>query len=204
MAFQPVPNAAEFVVRGTLYGIQVCNTFYATKAGAWGLTELQEAADAVDAWWAAEVLPALQANYIYQGVFARDLRTAVGFQASAIAGYGPGGNASAGKPNNCTIAISRRSGLAGRAARGRIYLPGMAGDMLSTENSISPTFQIAMEAAFNLLRVALDNVDWVEVIVSRTGAGASPAAAVVYTVVEYLIVDQVLDSMRRRLPFRGT
>lgn len=204
MAFQPVPNAAEFVVRGTLYGEQVANTFYATHASGWGLTELQAAADEVDTWFSTEVLPELQANYVYTGTFARDLRTAVGFQTSAIAGAGAGGNVSAGKPNNVTVAISRRSGLAGRAARGRIFLPGIAGDMLSTENSITPTFQLLMETAFNLLRVAFDNVDWTEVIVSRTGPGASPTAAIVYTVIEYLIVDQVLDSMRRRLPGRGS
>lgn len=203
MVFQIVPDGAEAVVRGSLFGEEVATTFYATHAAGWDDTELAQLADAVDTVWGLGVLPELQANYEYIGTFCRDLRTAVGFQASTNNNAGVGGNSSAGKPNNVTLAIARRSGLSGRAARGRIFLPGINGDMLSAENEVSTTFVTTIEGLLNGMRTAMDAVDWTEVIVSRTGPGTTSTLAVVYTVVEYVVVNRVLDSMRRRLPGRG-
>jgi hypothetical protein len=85
-----------------------------------------------------------------------------------------------------------------------VYLPGIGAGALSDNNTVSTTFAGLADTALNAITSAFDSVDWVEVIVSRVAAGVPLTTAVVYTVVEYLIADRVLDSMRRRLPGRGT
>jgi len=203
MAFVPVPNGAEFIVHGVLNGEQVVNTFNATKAGSWGLTELQAAADALATQWGTQLLPHLSGDYQFTSVHTRDLRTAVGVQCDSTLHAGTGGDSGAALPNNVTLAVARRSGLAGRSARGRVYLPGIGAGALADNNTVTSAFQIIVEAALNAITAAFDGVDWTEVIVSRVAAGVPLTSAVVYTVVEYLIADRVLDSMRRRLPGRG-
>jgi hypothetical protein len=77
-------------------------------------------------------------------------------------------------------------------------------DVVTTEsNTVSTEFETALITALNALSTAVEGVGFLPVIVHRVGAGVPLAEAVVYTLVEWVVVDKVLDSMRRRLPKRG-
>ena len=203
MSFVPVPNGAEFIVRGVIEGQEVINTFYATKVGAWDVTELISAAAALGVLWHDQVLPHLGAAYSFLGVHGRDLRTSVGFECDVNASAGVGSASGQTLPNNVAIALKRISGLSGRSSRGRIFLSGLTDASLTGTNEINVGVASALVAAVNGLAAAWAAVDWTEVIVSRVHDGVPLSTAVVYTVVEYLVSNLVLDSMRRRLPGRG-
>lgn len=204
MAFIPIPNGAEVVVRGTLSGENVVNTFNFTHEGEWGLTELQALVDAVDDQWATNMLPLLSNGYTYVRTDGRDMRTSVGVIATADAGAGAGTVTGGWLPNNCALAVARKTGLAGRAARGRIFLTGIPVSVESPQNHVTSGFATAVTAVLNGLDVAAQSVNWTEVVAHRVSGGVPLSTAVVYTVLEWLVVDLVLDSMRRRLPGRGS
>lgn len=204
MTFQAVPNAAEIVVHGSLDGQDVVNTYQATKAGAWNNVDLANLAEAVDAWVGSHWLPLMAANFEYLNTTCRDLRTPIATEVTNGTHSGLGGEVANGATMNTTLAIKRASAFTGRAARGRVYIPPPPTDKLISAGEINHTYADAVTGALNALNIAIDGIDWVAVIVSRTGPGTSPVAAVVYTIVEYVVVDYILDSMRRRLPKRGT
>jgi hypothetical protein len=203
MPFVPATNCAEIIIQATLNGQDAITTFAARHATGWGATELAALADAVDIYWSTFALPNLPATYTYINTHVRDLRTSVGLQHDSAAGAGNGSEGGTPLPNNVTVAVARRSGLAGRSARGRVFMPGITQTGLATENTITTSFRDTLLDLFNGFTTAISLVDWEEVILSRQHDGVSLTEATVYTVIEYAVVNLVLDSIRRRLPGRG-
>jgi hypothetical protein len=202
MPFQRVPNCVEIVIVGVMSGQEIVNTHYATMEG-YALADVQNLADDVDGWVNAYWRPIMPQNYSYARTDVRGLNAAVDLQASSIGHAGPGAIASDCKANNIALSVKRSSGLTGRASRGRIYVP-VPDDVVTTEsNTVSTEFETALITALNALSTAVEGVGFLPVIVHRVGAGVPLAEAVVYTLVEWVVVDKVLDSMRRRLPKRG-
>jgi len=203
MPFQSVPNAAQVSVVGSLDGNDCVNTYYFTHDGSWGMTELQALADAIDSVVGSNMLPIVSPNYDYLRTEARDLRTPIAIMTTSDASAGPGSKTGAAVPNNAAISVKRSSGHTGRGARGRVYFPVTTDGNLSAPNLISTAFHDALLGLLDSFTTIAEGVDWAAVIVSRTGPGTSPTVAVVYTLVEWVIVNFVVDSMRRRLPGRG-
>jgi hypothetical protein len=106
-----------------------------------------------------------------------------------------GGRSSVHEPYNVTVTISWRTGLAGRKYRGRIYVPGLTEDTTNTDDTIA-SFEVATLAASAsdlMLRMATLSADLV--IFHKIDN--------TYTAVTTYVIDNVLDSQRRRLPGRG-
>lgn len=203
MAFQAVPDCAEVTIVGELAGQACINTLYFTQSGDWGVDELDELLFAVDNLWGSFVDTYLCDNYDYLRVEGRGLRSVADVQSSLDTSATSGG-VSGALPGNVTIACARRSGLTGRSQRGRVFVGGIPSGARDTDNTISTTLAAAIEAVFTAIDAAAAVVDWTGVIVSRVQGGVPLAPAVAYTIAEWVIVDRVLDSMRRRLPGRGS
>jgi len=203
MTFQAVPNAAQVNVVASLDGTLCVNTYYFTHAASWGMTELQALADAIDSVVGSNMLPIMSPNYDYLRTEARDLRTPIAILTTSDTNAGPGSKTGFPQANNVALSVKRSSGLTGRGARGRVYIPVTTNGNLSAPNLISDAFHDAVLGLLDSFTDIAADIDWTAVIVSRTGPGTSPAAAVVYTLVEWIIVNYVVDSMRRRLPGRG-
>ena len=203
MAFQSAPDTAEIIVHWVLAGQNLINTFYGNKVGGYDQSDIDTLAATVDQWVADSLLPTLSSSLTYVGTTVRGLTSSIDLEAenNDNAGGGAGGTTTA--PSSKALAIKRRSAFTGRGARGRIFLAGIPDASMATPNTVDTGFQIAMEAALNALKDAMDGVDWIEVIVHRVEAGTPLTTAVLFTVVEYVIVNGVIDSMRRRLPGRG-
>lgn len=205
MAFQPAVNCAEVTVRGTQDGQQVENTFYGRFATAYDIVNIQALADAVDNWVGAHWLPALGSNFTYVETAVRGLNASIDLAAESNAHAGSGGiTTGVGLPNNCTISVKRTTGFTGRGARGRVFVPGLKDTMLATENVLNVGVASAIVTALNGMRSAMDGVDWTEVILHRVAGGADLPTAVIFTLVEYVMVNLTMDSIRRRLPGRGS
>jgi hypothetical protein len=203
MPFVPVPNGAEVSLHGKLSGQDAVTTFNVTKPGSWDASNLDTLTAAVDTFWNATLKALMSTSYQYLFTRARDMRTVIGFQSENGDHAGFGTETGVALPNNSTIAIARKSGMTGRSSNGRIFWPGMTQDMLVDDNHVNDTWSAAATGALNTLSDLFDSLSWTEVIVQRSAAGVPLAEAVVWTVAEYIMVDKVLDSMRRRLPGRG-
>jgi hypothetical protein len=100
-------------------------------------------------------------------------------------------------PQNCAILVHKRSGLPGRRARGRLYLPGMSEGAVTAVGLIDPPSVAAFTTIFN---------DWLGLIVGdprveRMVILHSPGVSAVVppTPVISLICDPIIATMRRRL-----
>jgi len=204
MPFQRVPNTAEIVIRGTLGGQNVVNTFYAEFSGGYDQSDLDELANQVDDWVNDEWLPIISNKYTYNSTDVRGLDQEFDLTSSNNDSTGVGAISGDAVPNNVTLSIKRRSNFTGRGARGRIFVAGIPEDAVDTPNHISDAFATAMEDALNAMQGYLTTANAVGVIVHRISGGTPLATAVVFTLIEWVVMDQVIDSMRRRLPGRGT
>jgi hypothetical protein len=203
MPFQSVPHGVGVYIIGSLAGQEVINDFYATKAG-YDLTAVQALADVIDLWVSVEWLPILPSDFSYLRTEVRGLESAIDLQATSAAHAGVGELGGEAMPNNVTLSVARKSGFTGRGARGRIYFPAIEQAYVDqATNTVSSTLTDAILVALDAMNTAITAQGFVPVIVHRIAAGVPLVPAVVFTLVEWVIVDNVIDSMRRRLPKRG-
>lgn len=204
MAFQPATNCAEVVVEGSQAGQQVVNTYYFRKDAAYTQEDIDNLALAVDTWVGAVMLPLVSNQYSYIRTRVRGLTSAVDLASENNTSAGSGEQTGDSFPNNVALSVKRRSAFTGRAARGRVYWPGMTVNQVElSTNTVTDAFVTLVLAALDALTEAAGEADWEAVILHRVSGGTPLAAAVIYTLVEWVVVDKVLDSMRRRLPARG-
>jgi hypothetical protein len=199
MAFQDVPDAALVEVIGFIGGGVVENTFYFTQGGAWALEELQELADAVDDVWAEQMPGLTSSNYQYFQTKATDLREEFALQAIQDEGAFTGTATGSGEAANVAFCIKRLSGLTGRSARGRIYLPGLSTGMFVSVNHVSTTYANALVTTMNGITEAALLVGWTPVIVSRYTGGVKRTHGVTFPITSWSYTDTRVDTQRGRL-----
>lgn len=201
MAFQPVLATAEAVVQCLQNTAIVTFSMYAKQAVAYDGDNLQELADATDLWMGTELLPLLCSQFSYTQTNVRGLEQENDLERSADTSTGAGGVATNLLPNNVAWVVKRLSGLTGRSARGRVYVPGIPSSYLSSnENFLSQTPADDILAAFNEFQSYLDGTGWTEVIVSRYTGGSKRLIGVTFPVENWAYTDFRVDSRRDRLP----
>jgi hypothetical protein len=100
-------------------------------------------------------------------------------------------------PQNCAVLVHKRSGLPGRRARGRLYLPGISEGVVSAAGVIETATVSSFQGIFNQWITALVAVTTVERMVLLHSPGVSPI--IPPTPVVNLVMDPVIATMRRRL-----
>jgi len=203
MTFQSVPDTAEIVLIGTMGGQEIINTFFGNMDGGYAIADIEALANAVDSWAGSFWRPQMPSNYTYNRTEVRGLNSAIDLTASAAAEAGVGALAASSFSNNSSLAIKRSSGFTGRGARGRIFIPPPSTAGLVDANHISDAFAATLVGVLDALDTAIADVGFLPVIVHRVEAGVPLATAVVFTLVEWVVINTVIDSMRRRLPGRG-
>ena len=204
MAFVPIPLGAIVTVNAVMGLQRIQNTFTYTHLAGWGQDELDDLTAAVGDTWAANMFGKVSTDYELSSVVGTDQRLPVGFVSEYLDANGEGTDTGAALPNNCTFAVARVTGLRGRSARGRVFIAGLTENALLSQNTVTATWADSVVAALEAVRTAATGVSWTEVIASRMTNGVANNPAVTRPVTEYLYTDNVLDSMRRRLPLRGT
>jgi hypothetical protein len=204
MAFIPVPNTVEMTLRAQVFGQECVNTQYATlAAGVPTAAQVEE----VCAAWRDVVLDHLnlwhnQTTFIE--VHGRDLSTDDGPVADISFDAGVTGSVSSGAlPNNVSLAIQFRSGVAGRSNRGRNYLFGIAETYLADANHVTSVFANAVHTYYGDVGSAIVAAGFEWVIVSRYHDGAPRVSGQVLPINSHGFADFTIDSQRRRLPGRG-
>jgi hypothetical protein len=178
---------------------EVTNTFYAKFSGAYTQSDITALAESVDAWVASDLLPVVGSSWSYDHTTVRGLTSEADFEATSGVFAGAGALTGVAMPNNVALAIKRGTGMTGRSRRGRVYVAGWMDSMLASDNRAGDAVAGAIAAALNGLSAVVADVDWTEVLISRVVDGVPLEVAVAYTIVEYVVVDLVLDTMRRRI-----
>lgn len=204
MPFVPTPETVELSFRTTWDGQQTQNRIYVSVNAA----VTQALCDAVAAlgleWWTTDVVPLVAPNLFLREAHVRDLSSETGFEASAPPpGSLPGTNGSPSLPNNVALCCSIRTGHIGRSARGRWYWQGLS-EAQVTASHVEPTVGADIVNTLIALAGQLATAGFNWVTVSYISGGLPRVGGpLIFGVTDVLLVDEVLDSQRRRLPGRG-
>jgi len=202
-AFIPAENTAKVRMVFQTPGGIANNVFYFQNGTGWDAESLLDLADAVDTAWQANITPVQANEVLYQKIEVQDVSIEDGATAEIFA-LAAGSGGSGILPGNVTLAISFRTGFAGRSRRGRLYHVGLTetgvvGDKLVT--GVQAGMQAAYAGLFEDVATALPGTN--HVVVSYCDDGAWRTDALVTPVTSYS-VDDTIDSMRRRLLGRGS
>lgn len=204
MPFQPVPNTAHVALNGTLNSEQVQNNlFFVNPSGPFTDSDLEVLSQSVADWWGANLRPNQGPAYSLRQVTATSLQTAIDVQWTWSTGLPLAGTAGgATLPGNVAFCVSFRTGLSGRSARGRNFVPGLT-EAQVTGNTVESATVNALVAAYALLLNPVTTGGYTWVIVQRRQDGVQLPAGITRNVGSVVAVDTNVDSQRRRLAGRG-
>jgi len=201
MAFIPVPGVAQVNVNYRENNEPAQNTLYFASNSTIDTTNIQSLADDILAYWLAEMLVWLpQTTQLFQ-VEAFSLDAQEGPYGQAVPDAPSfGGVFLDGDANNVTISVSHRSGLRGRSHRGRNYLAGVPKAYIDA-NFVDVDWLLSVIGGYaNMMGPNAVSDGWRWNIVSRRHNNAWRAEGIALPVRSVVIVDNVVDSMRNRLP----
>lgn len=200
----PVPNTAAVHVRGSTDGQFTENILFYEFGATITDGDLTALVNAIAAVVLSEWVPLLSSEWVGREVYARDLTSGSGLEATDNSIFGEVGAAlGGGLPNNATIAIARKSGLAGRSFRGRIFWQALSTAQQATANTLNSAVGLDIIDAINAADAAALILDWTPVIVSLFSGGSPRVSGVTTPITSWGLTNLVLDSRQRRLPGRG-
>lgn len=201
MAFQKVPETARIELVYSQGGRIYQNNLHARLVGGYAESDLITLAGIVDNRIGLSILPIQSPNVTYEETVVRGLDQENDLVVSDNSSQGDGGSIVDGVPPNVTKAITLRSGLTGRSARGRIYWIG------ANENDLDQDEGFFLAASVNiwvglvdLLRTDIGASAWTPVIVSRRTGGVQRPEGVTFTWQSTSNFTNNVNSQRGRLP----
>jgi hypothetical protein len=175
---------------------QEINVLHFEKS-AWTAGDLFALANALLTWWSTYYKPTVGpwVQLVQISVRLYDPAAPISFDlgvSPAVVGTGSGNEL----PANVTSTVSWRSGLAGRRFRGRIYHAGHSTSEVTTTDTITGTKVTALANLANHLITDIFNAVAASLVVWHKDTN-------LYTQVLGFVIENILDSQRRRLPGRG-
>lgn len=108
-------------------------------------------------------------------------------------------------PNEVSLCVSLRSGARGRSARGRWYMLSLTDGQMAGTNDVTAAHATACAVSLTNLITTLTGAGLLPVVVSyRTNNAPRPGGPVYFPITTALVVDTIVDSMKRRKPGVGT
>lgn len=210
MPFIPVANTALIEIRMTQNGQQVENTLWMEHATDPTAAEIDTICIAVRDWWSTNLAPIVSSNVELREVVGTSMTSASSPVGNAVPGSPLFGGSTANiVPGNVTMAISFRTGLRGRSFRGRNYAVGITEDQIAGNQFVAGLTAL-WQAAYDQLLLDSAGAGWEWVVASRfsgvdvNGDPIPRAAGVTTPVTSIVVVDNNVDSQRRRLTGRGS
>jgi len=205
MAFIPVANACAAEIRLTSDSQLVALTLGFYNSGGVNQANLDALSDLLAEFWYGQLRTGMRSTVTLREVYVRDLTSSSGPTSTNTDRAGTGGSASVGTamPNSIAVCVSFRTGLRGRANRGRNYYFGFGTSQMTGLNYITSTFRSSLIARYETLLPggAYDPTPYRWCVISRQLDGVIGGRAIPITAVT--MADTNLDSMRKRLPGRG-
>lgn len=177
------------------------NTLYFRLPVSVASVDIDELALALYQHWVAVAAPFVPDTVVLRNLEGHSLDSAT----APIGGHSPAGPAdgdlsSPAASNNVTIAVSFRTGLAGRSNRGRNYWIGLLESNIAN-NRLTPSVMTAIIGYYAaLLGDTVIGPEWVWGVYSRY-LNNSPRAVGLFTpITQVKFVNDVCDTMRNRMP----
>lgn len=205
MPFVAAPNIVQVEMRYTLDAQKCENRIMVNVLHEPTVADMTAIASNVSNALITEWLPLLPNTLVYTELFCRSMHVQNGPQASfpITPAQGTGTNIGSALPNSNTLCVSLRSNLAGRSARGRLYWPALM-ETVVVGNTVDTAHVTAITNAVRAIDVNLTAAGFLWEIVSFfSNKVPRPGGPVYFEVSDILVVDRIVDSMRRRLPGRG-
>ena len=196
MPFVPIDRVIRVVLKFTKDTREYQNVLHVQKATPVVFSDLVVIANEAVDWWNTNYRNGANVQTCLYAVIATDMSVEGGMQYTAdVSPASCGTVGSNPEPGNVTATISWRTGRTGRRYRGRTYVVGL------TEPVVSD-FDTLVGGAITWM--ASSAVDW---ILRALGASLPPVvASFTYATAEEIlsaVIENVVDSQRRRLPRRG-
>lgn len=183
---------------------RVENTLYFQGSAAITTTLMTTLGNNLANWWAVNFKTRTSTAVTLNEIYLTDLTTESSPTVSVTTGLpNAGTDAAESMPFSVTFCYSFRTNGRGKSSRGRNYVVGLTeGNVLG--NSISGSYSSAGLAAYQqLIGAGIFTPGLIWCVVSRFHQGLPRAVALVQPITSVVMVDQVVDSQRRRLPGRG-
>lgn len=204
MPFVPAPDVclAEIVMQ--LDGQVVENTLYFEASAGLDTGLMATLGAALVTWWTDFIAPGVSEQLLLTGINLTDLSTPTspGVFVPVVPSV-PGEGTSPAEPNNVALCVSFRTQFRGRSARGRNYVVGLQNSQV-TNSHIDAGVGDFFITAYQQLQGAGDFVAGLQWgVLSRFSGGDPRTTALFRPITAVTVVDNTLDSQRRRLPGRG-
>lgn len=198
MAFQPVADTALVQVQGVVdQQLTINDLSFQISGGGITPVNLQQLCIDVAGWVVDTLCPLLSDDWAATRVIGIDLGSATGARIEQSASQ-VGGVSGEANPNNVAACVSLRTAQRGRSARGRNYVPGIPGSVV-TLNTIDDVFIADLLTAYNqLVGAGTFSAGWQLVVVSRATGGAPRVSGLAIPVVNCTMVGNSVRSMRSR------
>jgi hypothetical protein len=194
----PPPNNPE-VCRFTLQYLRDTrtfeNVFHVRDTGGWNVADMTVAAQTFRDWWDTQMK--LQSPNVVglKAVFARLYDPSNPLAVDLPVSPPIFGNATDScSPANVTSTLSFRTGLAGRKFRGRVYVPGYTELQTNTDDTIGSGL---------VTRNAIAAGGIIGIWPTGQNLVVFHRATNTFTPITTYIIENIIDSQRRRLPARG-
>jgi len=210
MPFVPVAATVLVEMRMTADLQEVENTLYFEFEDPFTNIEMLNLGDDLVTWWINFYAPNIWEGVQLREVVVTNLTSATSDQVSSTVPPATTGQLGTDPlPTNVSLTISFRTALRGRSFRGRNYVVGMVEAQTIGANTVDSAVIADWITCYEeLLTIAASNATaWV--VVSRfsgvdgNGDPIPRVAGVTTPINSVVIVDNVVDSQRRRLPGRG-
>jgi hypothetical protein len=204
MPFVPVNDTVLLEMRMSLYGQKIENTLYFRKSGGVGTSDATALMNDMLIWWTTLLSPALSQDISLREMVTTDLSSVSGFSVTqpAPTPNPVGGQAFPGAPGNVAFCVSFRTPNRGRSFRGRNYVAGLA-DSDITGNTLHTVRANEILSAYQGIPFSITGSGFEWVVVSRFSGGVERPAGIATAITAVVIVDEFVDSQRRRLTGRG-
>jgi len=203
MAFIPATWIVEAAMKYILGGQEIRNIIHIDPHESPSTSLLTDAANLVNDWAIAELLPLLSQDLALYEVGTKDLSIETGAVSAAVNVPAEAGQVAADSlPNNVALVVTLPTLLTGRSYRGRFYIPGLPETQISN-NTAGLLWAADLVDAFVSLIADLNAVGW-DLVITSYFTGGAPRASAVSTIVSNVVLNLITDSQRRRLPQRGS
>lgn len=193
------PNVAKIALVGHRDTREWVNTFHVHKIGGGAITlaDLLVLAPAYLAAWVAAYRTMVNGTIVLDIIELRKLDPSDPIALDYTTGL-PSGGALGGtnEAANVSISASWRTGLAGRAFRGRFFVAAI-------NEAITTVLDTLTSAGVTQVTTLMDYLYNAPSVAGPFEPVIFHRATNLYTVITSYVIDAVLDSMRRRLPGRG-
>jgi hypothetical protein len=204
MPFIPVPNVAQVKLFGSIDGQETINDLYFEVSGG-GITPVNLAtlAGVVGGWGQSHLAPLLSDDWQLVRTVCIDLTAQNSFQVD-IGTPATGGVSGEANPNNVAACIKFSTALGGRSFRGRNYVPGIPGSVV-TLNTMDATFMNNLsDAYFMMVGAGTFLPGWQWVVVSRFANNLPRTAGIATPVTSTGFTSPYVRSMRTREVGKGS